>query len=109
MKFALAAAAALLAAPVVAQEAPASAPATDPVSAPAQTMQSAPADPAAPAPAGGYQPAGPALSAPAAPGQQVIFRPAATPDQAYPAPPPMDSYPVCKKGQFDKCRNPGGK
>ena len=37
------------------------------------------------------------------PGSTVQFVPAQTPDQAYPAPAPLAKYPVCKKGQYDKC------
>jgi hypothetical protein len=60
-------------------------------------------------PKGGYQPTAPLFSAPPQPGQQVIFQPnTQTPDQAYPAPPPLPSYPICKKGQFDNCRQRGG-
>ena len=59
-------------------------------------------------PKGGYQPSGPLFSAPPAPGQTVIFVPSTqTPSQAYPAPAPLASYPICKRGQFDKCRNRG--
>lgn len=71
----------------------------------------APAPSAAPAgetPAGGYQPSTPALSGQPAPGQQVIFQAAKSPAEAYPPPAPMESYPICKKGQYDKCRQRGG-
>jgi hypothetical protein len=54
-------------------------------------------------PVGGYQPAGPALSGTATPGAPVTFRAAQTPDQAFPAPAPLASYPICKAGQFDNC------
>ena len=55
----------------------------------------------------GYQPAQPPLSGPVTPGTQVIFRPAMSPDQAYPPPQPLDSYPICEAGQYDDCRQPG--
>ena len=60
-------------------------------------------------PVGGYQPAAPALSGPVTPGATVVFTPAQSPDQAYPAPAPLAKYPVCKKGQFDKCIQRGGR
>lgn len=75
------------------------------------TTAAAPAAPAAAGedPAGGYQPATPPRSAQPQPGQQVIFQAnPQTPSQAFPPPPPMDKYPVCKKGQFDNCRQRGG-
>lgn len=55
-------------------------------------------------PVGGYAPAGPGYSGgtPGA-GARVVFQPAPTPDQAFPAPAPLASYPICKKGQFDHC------
>lgn len=76
---------------------------------PAQdTAATAPA-PAGEDPTGGYQPATPPMSAQPQPGQQVIFQAnPQTPTQAFPPPPPMDKYPVCKKGQFDNCRQRGG-
>lgn len=58
-------------------------------------------------PAGGYQPSRPAISGTAQPGQTVQYQAAPSPDQAYPAPAPMASYPVCKKGQYDNCREGG--
>lgn len=79
----------------------------------AATAQDA-AAPAAPAPAatetptGGYQPSAPPLSGTPQPGQQVVFQASKSPDEAYPAPPAQESYPVCKKGQYDKCRQRGG-
>ena len=134
MKYLLLAAAAVIAAPLSAQEAPMasadqSAPMTDAAPAPdastapdamtpaaptadqmaAPTPMAAPADPNAADPAGGYQPSAPAISGPVAPGATVVFRPAMTPDQAYPAPAPLKSYPVCKRGQYDNCKNPGGR
>ena len=86
MKFVLLAAAALIAAPAMAQDqAPAS---------------SAPTT-------GGYQPSGPALQGTPAPGATVRFQQAPDPNTAFPPPAAQDSYPVCKKGQFDGCRQVG--
>ncbi|MDF7775246.1 hypothetical protein P1X14_08310 [Sphingomonas sp. AOB5] len=60
-------------------------------------------------PKGGYQPAAPLFSAPPAPGAQVIFVPnTQTPTQAYPPPPAQATYPICKKNQYDNCRQRGG-
>ncbi|WP_343525108.1 hypothetical protein [Sphingomonas sp.] len=59
--------------------------------------------------AGGYQPAQPPMASPPAPGAPVIFKQAPSPEQAYPAPAPLKSYPICKKGQYDQCRQRGGK
>jgi len=64
----------------------------------APTTTPAPADPV-----GGYQPSHPAISGPVTAGTPVVFQAAPPPDQAYPAPPPLDHYPPCKKGQYDKC------
>jgi len=57
--------------------------------------------------AGGYQPSQPMPMANA--GGQPVFTPGPSVDQAYPAPAPLASYPVCKKGQYDKCIQRGGK
>ena len=55
-------------------------------------------DPNAPDPVGGYaMPAQP----PAPPG--AIIQPGPTPTEAFPPPPPLPSYPFCKRGQFDNC------
>jgi hypothetical protein len=59
--------------------------------------------------AGGYQPAQPPMASPPAPGAPVVFQQAPSPSQAYPAPAPLKSYPICKKGQYDQCRQRGGK
>lgn len=60
-------------------------------------------------PRGGYEPTTPLFSTPPQPGQPVVFVPnPLTPAQAYPAPPPLPYYPLCKRGQFDKCRQRGG-
>lgn len=56
---------------------------------------------------GGLAPSQPALQGTPQPGAQIQFVPAPPPAQAFPAPAPLDSYPVCKKGQYDKCREPG--
>jgi hypothetical protein len=101
------------------------APATDPAM---QQAPTAPAEPAPPSdattaapttaspqamttgdPVGGYQPTQPALSGTPAAGQTPQFQAAQSPAQAFPAPAPLASYPVCKKGQYDKCRQRGGK
>jgi hypothetical protein len=89
---------------------------------PSSAMQPAPADsnampdqtppPAdtAETPKGGYQPSTPMMSGTPMPGQPVVFRASTqTPDQAFPPPAPLESYPICKKNQFDKCRQRGGK
>ncbi len=124
MKLILLAATAMIAAPVMAQTTPAPAPAdqtmtpspADPAAAPADA-QTPPPPPAAPAPqasmppaettgspAGGYAPTGPAVTG-GTPGSTLppVFRQAPTPDQAFPPPPAKESYPICKKGQYDGC------
>ncbi len=79
------------------------APATDDAKPGAET-------PPAEDPRGGFQPTAPLFSAPPQPGQQVIFVPnPQTPTQAYPPPPPLASYPICKRGQFDNCMQRGGR
>ena len=57
-------------------------------------------------PTGGYQPSAPATTGAA--GGPVRFQPAASPDQAYPAPAPLASYPICKAGQYDNCMQGSG-
>lgn len=59
-------------------------------------------------PKGGYMPSAPALSGTPTPGAQVVFVPSAPPSEAYPAPAPLAKYPICKRGQFDNCRQRGG-
>jgi hypothetical protein len=132
MKFILLAATALIAAPVLAQTTPApaetqTAPAGTPdqsTTPPPADASTAPTDAAAatagqagtPAPmttgsgdpVGGYAPTGSAVSG-GTPGTAPTFRAAPTPAEAYPAPAPLAKYPVCKKGQFDKCMQRGGK
>ncbi|MDY0957323.1 hypothetical protein SOM26_01345 [Sphingomonas sp. CFBP8993] len=71
-------------------------------------MQANAAASAATMTAGGYQPAQPPMAAPPAPGAQIVFQQAPSPSQAYPAPAPLKSYPICKKGQYDQCRQRGG-
>ena len=74
-----------------------------------QMLATAPAPDAASAEqAGGYQPATPPMSGAATPGATVTFQPSASPDQAFPPPPALDHYPTCKRGQTDKCMEPGG-
>jgi hypothetical protein len=63
---------------------------------PAQTVTPQPT-------AGGYQPAQPAMTGTLPPGVKPVYVQAPSPDVAYPAPPPLDHYPFCKPGQFDKC------
>jgi len=58
---------------------------------------------------GGYQPSAPAMSGEMTPGATVVFKQSASPDQAYPAPAALAKYPICKKGQYDKCMQPGGR
>ena len=70
--------------------------------------QSMPAQTTGGDPVGGYQPSAPAMSGPMQPGATVVFQPAASPDQAYPAPAPMAKYPVCKPGQYDDCMQASG-
>ncbi|MCW3836232.1 hypothetical protein ACFQ1E_09280 [Sphingomonas canadensis] len=97
MKLLFLAAAIVVAAPAAAQ--------TAPVPAPAQGEEA----PAADDPKGGYQPSAPLFSAPPVPGARIVFVPnPLTPDQAFPPPPPLPEYPVCKRGQYDNCRQRGG-
>jgi hypothetical protein len=61
---------------------------------------------------GGYAPSGPLFSTGTTPppGTQVVFVPSTqTPSQAFPPPAPRESYPICKRGQFDGCRQRGGR
>jgi hypothetical protein len=62
-----------------------------------------------PDPVGGYQPSQPALSGTPQPGVKPTFVQAPSPDQAFPPPPPLAKYPICKRGQFDKCMQRGGR
>jgi len=62
------------------------------------TTTTAPADPV-----GGYQPSHPAIMGTLPPGVKPVYVQAPSPDEAYPAPPPLAHYPICKPGQFDKC------
>jgi hypothetical protein len=115
---AMAAAIALGGGAALAQNAPAQnapqqeTPAPDTTSQDAAAAAPAPAaaEPAAPVadPVGGYQPTAPALSGTPEPGSQVIVNPSPSPSVAFPPPAPLKSYPVCKKGQFDDCRQRGG-
>jgi hypothetical protein len=60
---------------------------------------------------GGYAPTAPLFSSGATPpaGAQVVFVPnAQSPTEAFPPPAPRTSYPLCKRGQFDGCRQRGG-
>ncbi len=61
-------------------------------------------------PKGGYAPTAPLFSAPPQPGQTVVFQPnTQTPDQAFPPPAPLPTYPICKRGQTDHCMQRGGR
>lgn len=86
--------------------------AQDTQTAPAPTAPAAPATSTAPAaedPVGGYQPSTPAVQGDTSSGQKPIFQAnPLTPTQAFPPPPPLDKYPLCKKGQTDNCRQRGG-
>lgn len=57
---------------------------------------------------GGYAPTTPLFSTgntPPPPGTPVVFVPSTmTPTEAFPPPPPKAAYPMCKRGQFDGCR-----
>jgi hypothetical protein len=60
---------------------------------------------------GGYAPTAPLFTGGVTPpaGSQVIFVPnPQTATEAFPPPPPKADYPVCKRGQFDGCRQRGG-
>ena len=103
-----------------AQTDPAAPAPTDPaMSAPAPTDPSMASQPMAPmastttpeaaATAGGYQPSAPALQGTAGTGAPVVFRAAPSPTEAFPPPAPKASYPICKKGQYDGCKQRGGK
>ncbi|RYE03032.1 MAG: hypothetical protein EOP61_06285 [Sphingomonadales bacterium] len=60
-------------------------------------------------PKGGYAPSAPLFSTTPPPGATVVFVPnTLTPTQAFPPPAPLASYPLCKKGQYDNCRQRGG-
>lgn len=59
-------------------------------------------------PVGGLQPATPPMASPPPPGAKIIFQPAPPPNVAFPPPAPLAEYPLCKKGQYDKCRQRGG-
>jgi len=62
------------------------------------------------APLGGYAPPSPYPDGTPSPGATVIFVPSSqTPSQAFPPPAPLDHYPVCKRGQTDKCVQRGGR
>ncbi|QNA82999.1 hypothetical protein G4G27_02435 [Sphingomonas sp. So64.6b] len=106
MKLILLAAAAFIAVPAVAQDTPAQ-PADAAQAAPAADPSTTDATPAGTT--GGYGPTGPALSGPVQPGATVVYRQAPAPDQAYPAPPPLAKYPICKRGQTDNCMQRGGR
>lgn len=59
-------------------------------------------------PKGGYAPTAPLFSRPPVAGESIIFVPSTqTPTQAFPPPAPLASYPICKRGQYDNCRQRG--
>jgi len=78
--------------PVMAQDMPAQTTTTT------TTTTTVPTDPV-----GGYQPSHPAIMGTLPPGVKPVYVQAPSPDEAYPAPPPLAHYPFCKPGQFDKC------
>src|SRR3546814_4034572 len=93
--------------PPMDQTAPTTPDQTTTTPAPATPMAAAPtAD--AQDPAGGYEPSAPPMNGTPQPGANVVFQPSASPDQAFPPPPPLAEYPVCKKEQTDNCRQRGG-
>ncbi|MDF2493180.1 hypothetical protein [Sphingomonas sp.] len=113
MKSFLLAAAALIAAPAIAQDQPAMADqAATTQSAPAAGTMQTSTDPngmriiETP---GGYEPAGSPLKGTPEPGSRIVFQPAPPPSVAFPPPPPLPSYPPCKKGQYNNCMQRGGK
>jgi hypothetical protein len=58
---------------------------------------------------GGYAPTAPLFSGTPTPGATVVFVPnPQTATEAFPPPPARASYPICKRGQFDGCRQRGG-
>ena len=60
-------------------------------------------------PMGGYAPSAPLFNGTPTPGATVLFVPSTqTPTEAFPPPAPQASYPICKKGQYDNCRQRGG-
>jgi hypothetical protein len=91
----------ILLAAIAARAAPAVAKTTADTQADATTAQGQATDAT---PVGGYQPAQPPMASPAPPGATVQFVPSVSPDQAFPPPPPLASYPPCKPGQTDKCK-----
>ena len=90
--------------PAVAQETPAPEATTT-----TSTTTTTTTDPTAPDPVGGYQPSQPAMSGTPQPGVKPTFVQAPPPDQAFPPPPPLAKYPICKRGQFDNCMQRGGR
>ncbi|RYD89919.1 MAG: hypothetical protein EOP61_30650 [Sphingomonadales bacterium] len=60
-------------------------------------------------PKGGYAPAAPLFTTTPPPGATVLFVPSTmTPTEAFPPPAPLARYPLCKRGQYDNCRQRGG-
>lgn len=58
---------------------------------------------------GGYAPSSAPMMGTPAPGGQVVFRPSTPVAQAFPPPPPKDSYPTCTRTLRDGCTNPGAR
>lgn len=107
MKYLVSVIAVAIAAPLAAQQAQPAQP-----SAPAATTQStatiqaettAPTAPIA-EPNGGYAPAEPAIKGTPQPGSPIVFQAAPPPSVAFPAPAPLEHYPICKRGRTDHCR-----
>jgi len=114
MKYLISAIAVAIAAPLAAQQAQPAQPAAPANTAQTTTSQTTTTMPtngatsAAPMaePNGGYAPAEPALKGTPQPGSPIVFQPAPPPAVAFPAPAPLDHYPVCKRGRTDQCREP---
>jgi hypothetical protein len=54
----------------------------------------------------GLQPSTPALQGTPQPGSPIVFVPSKPPSEAFPPPAPLDHYPICKRGHYDKCMEP---
>ncbi|CAN5424656.1 hypothetical protein BH09PSE4_BH09PSE4_22140 [soil metagenome] len=117
MKLAFLAAAAILAAPAFAQTTPST---TNGIPNTPLSTSTAPSDGAraqegnmpansATATTPGAEPAAPMLSGPVTSETPVVAAPSPSVAEALPAPAPMDHYPMCKRGQFDHCMEPGNR
>ena len=58
-------------------------------------------------PVGGYA-STPVITGTPVPGQPMTIMPSPSPSEAFPPPAPLDHYPICKRGQFDNCKQRGG-